>query len=76
MLCNAGRGRPCAFMDRSILEGIHIQFSKQWPLRYAIGADQGYIYVRAEYSIAVNRLDCAYRLGIWPDWQGHIWYGI
>ncbi len=55
--CNADEGDPGAFMDRSILEGDpHSVFEAMAIAGYAIGADQGYIYVRAEYPIAVNRL--------------------
>ena len=58
--CNADEGDPGAFMDRSILEGDpHSVFEAMAIAGYAIGADQGYIYVRAEYPIAVNRLEIA-----------------
>lgn len=58
--CNADEGDPGAFMDRSILEGDpHSVFEAMAIAGYAIGADQGYIYVRAEYPIAVNRLKIA-----------------
>ena len=57
---NADEGDPGAFMDRSILEGDpHSVFEAMAIAGYAIGADQGYIYVRAEYPIAVNRLEIA-----------------
>ncbi len=58
--CNADEGDPGAFMDRSILEGDpHALIEAMAIAGYAIGADQGYVYVRAEYPIAVQRLDIA-----------------
>ncbi|MCQ2435127.1 MAG: NADH-quinone oxidoreductase subunit NuoF [Oscillospiraceae bacterium] len=58
--CNADEGDPGAFMDRSILEGDpHVVLEAMSIAGYAIGAKQGYIYVRAEYPIAVNRLRIA-----------------
>lgn len=58
--CNADEGDPGAFMDRSILEGDpHSIIEAMAIAAYAIGADQGYIYVRAEYPIAVKRLNIA-----------------
>lgn len=58
--CNADEGDPGAFMDRSILEGDpHVVLEAMAIAGYAIGADQGYIYVRAEYPIAVERLKIA-----------------
>ncbi len=58
--CNADEGDPGAFMDRSILEGDpHALIEAMAIAGYAIGADQGYVYVRAEYPIAVNRLQIA-----------------
>ena len=58
--CNADEGDPGAFMDRSILEGDpHAVIEAMAIAGYAIGADQGYIYVRAEYPIAVQRLSTA-----------------
>ena len=58
--CNADEGDPGAFMDRSILEGDpHTVLEAMTIAGYAIGANQGYIYVRAEYPIAVNRLRVA-----------------
>jgi len=58
--CNADEGDPGAFMDRSILEGDpHSIIEAMAIAAYAIGADQGYIYVRAEYPIAVKRLQIA-----------------
>ena len=58
--CNADEGDPGAFMDRSILEGDpHVVLEAMAIAGYAIGANQGYIYVRAEYPIAVQRLKVA-----------------
>ena len=58
--CNADEGDPGAFMDRSILEGDpHALIEAMAIAGYAIGADQGYVYVRAEYPIAVKRLQIA-----------------
>lgn len=58
--CNADEGDPGAFMDRSILEGDpHSIIEAMTIAGYAIGSDQGYIYVRAEYPIAVKRLQIA-----------------
>ena len=58
--CNADEGDPGAFMDRSILEGDpHAVIEAMAIAGYAIGATQGYVYVRAEYPIAVKRLQIA-----------------
>lgn len=58
--CNADEGDPGAFMDRSILEGDpHSVIEAMAIAAYTIGANKGYIYVRAEYPIAVNRLQVA-----------------
>ncbi|MDD2955738.1 MAG: NADH-quinone oxidoreductase subunit NuoF [Oscillospiraceae bacterium] len=58
--CNADEGDPGAFMDRSVLEGDpHVVIEAMAIAGYAIGANQGYIYVRAEYPIAVKRLQIA-----------------
>ena len=60
VVCNADEGDPGAFMDRSVLEGDpHAVLEAMAIAGYAIGADEGYIYVRAEYPIAVNRLEIA-----------------
>ena len=60
--CNADEGDPGAFMDRSVLEGDpHVVLEAMTIAGYAIGANQGYIYVRAEYPIAVERLNIAIR---------------
>jgi len=58
--CNADEGDPGAFMDRSVLEGDpHAVLEAMAIAGYAIGSSQGYIYVRAEYPIAVQRLKIA-----------------
>ena len=60
VVCNADEGDPGAFMDRSILEGDpHCVLEAMTIAGFAIGANQGYIYVRAEYPIAVQRLKIA-----------------
>ena len=60
VVCNADEGDPGAFMDRSILEGDpHSVLEAMAIAGYAIGANQGYIYVRAEYPIAVHRFQVA-----------------
>ena len=60
VVCNADEGDPGAFMDRSVLEGDpHAVLEAMAIAGYAIGADEGYIYVRAEYPIAVHRLEIA-----------------
>ena len=60
VVCNADEGDPGAFMDRSILEGDpHSVLEAMAIAAYSIGANKGYIYVRAEYPIAVKRLKIA-----------------
>ncbi len=60
VVCNADEGDPGAFMDRSVLEGDpHSVIEAMMIAGYAIGAEKGYIYVRAEYPIAVHRLEVA-----------------
>lgn len=60
VVCNADEGDPGAFMDRSVLEGDpHCVLEAMTIAGYAIGAHQGYIYVRAEYPVAVARLQIA-----------------
>ncbi|MBE6657205.1 MAG: NADH-quinone oxidoreductase subunit NuoF, partial [Ruminococcaceae bacterium] len=60
VVCNADEGDPGAFMDRSLLEGDpHALIEAMAICGYAVGADQGYVYVRAEYPIAVKRLQIA-----------------
>ena len=62
VICNADEGDPGAFMDRSVLEGDpHAVLEAMAIAGYAIGAHHGYIYVRAEYPIAVKRLQIAIR---------------
>ena len=54
VVCNGDEGDPGAFMDRSVLEGDpHVVVEAMAIAAYAIGADQGYIYCRAEYPIAI-----------------------
>ena len=58
--CNADEGDPGAFMDRSVLEGDpHCLIEAMAIAAYAVGSDQGYVYIRAEYPIAVERLQKA-----------------
>ena len=60
VVCNADEGDPGAFMDRSVLEGDpHCVLEAMAIAGYAVGADEGWIYVRAEYPIAVKRLTIA-----------------
>ena len=60
VVCNADEGDPGAFMDRSVLEGDpHALLEAMAIAGYAIGSNQGYVYVRAEYPIAVDRLNIA-----------------
>lgn len=60
VICNADEGDPGAFMDRSVLEGDpHKILEGMSVCGYAIGADEGYIYVRAEYPLAIKRLRIA-----------------
>lgn len=60
VICNADEGDPGAFMDRSVLESDpHCVLEGMAIAAYAVGADQGYIYVRAEYPLAISRLRLA-----------------
>lgn len=60
IICNADEGDPGAFMDRSILEGDpHTVLEGMLIAAYSIGADEGYIYVRAEYPLAIKHLQIA-----------------
>ena len=60
VVCNADEGDPGAFMDRSVLEGDpHCIVEAMTICGYAVGASEGYVYVRAEYPIAVKRLELA-----------------
>ncbi|MBH8577996.1 SLBB domain-containing protein [Nostocaceae cyanobacterium CENA369] len=62
VICNADEGDPGAFMDRSVLESDpHRVLEGMAIAAYAVGASQGYIYIRAEYPIAINRLQIAIR---------------
>jgi len=60
VICNADEGDPGAFMDRSLLEGDPHNIIEGMSIAgYAIGANKGYVYVRAEYPLAIERLDSA-----------------
>jgi NADH-quinone oxidoreductase subunit F len=60
VVCNADEGDPGAFMDRSLLEGDHHAIIEGMVIcGYAIGANKGYIYVRAEYPLAIERMEAA-----------------
>ena len=60
MVCNGDEGDPGAFMDRSVLEGDpHRVLEGMAIAAYAVGAQQGYIYVRGEYPLAIQRLQTA-----------------
>jgi NADH-quinone oxidoreductase subunit F len=62
VICNADEGDPGAFMDRSVLEGDpHAVLEGLCIAAYAIGAARGYVYIRAEYPLAIARLDVALR---------------
>jgi bidirectional [NiFe] hydrogenase diaphorase subunit len=62
VICNADEGDPGAFMDRSVLESDpHSVLEGMAIAAYAVGADQGFIYVRAEYPLAISRLHLAIR---------------
>jgi bidirectional [NiFe] hydrogenase diaphorase subunit len=62
IICNADEGDPGAFMDRSVLESDpHAVLEGMAIAAYAVGADQGFIYVRAEYPLAISRLQSAIR---------------
>ncbi len=62
VICNADEGDPGAFMDRSVLEGDpHAVLEGMLICAYAIGSDEGYMYVRAEYPLAIKRLQIALR---------------
>lgn len=72
VVCNADEGDPGAFMDRSVLEGDpHRVIEGMAICGYAIGADEGYLYVRAEYPLAIKRLriaiDQAEKMGLLGD---------
>ena len=60
LICNADEGDPGAFMDRAVLEGDpHSVLEAMTIAGYGIGADKGYIYIRAEYPLAIKRLEIA-----------------
>ena len=60
VICNADEGDPGAFMDRSVLESDpHSVLEGMAIAAYAVGANQGFIYVRAEYPLAISRLQTA-----------------
>ena len=60
VICNADEGDPGAFMDRSILEGDPLSVVEAMTIAgYSIGSDEGYVYVRAEYPLAIERLKIA-----------------
>jgi NADH-quinone oxidoreductase subunit F len=62
VICNADEGDPGAFMDRSVLEGDpHAVLEGMLICAYAVGSDEGYVYVRAEYPLAITRLQIALR---------------
>ncbi|MBH8551747.1 SLBB domain-containing protein [Nostocaceae cyanobacterium CENA357] len=62
VICNADEGDPGAFMDRSVLESDpHRVLEGMAIAAYSVGANQGYIYIRAEYPVAINRLQTAIR---------------
>ena len=62
VICNADEGDPGAFMDRSVLEGDpHAVLEGMLICAYAIGSDEGYVYARAEYPLAIKRLHVALR---------------
>jgi bidirectional [NiFe] hydrogenase diaphorase subunit len=64
VICNGDEGDPGAFMDRSVMESDPHRIIEGMAIAaYAVGADQGYIYVRAEYPLAVKRLQAAIRQG-------------
>ena len=72
-ICNGDEGDPGAFMDRSVMEGDpHSVLEGMAISGYAIGAEKGYIYVRAEYPLAIQRLQKAIRgrSRLWAAWEG------
>jgi bidirectional [NiFe] hydrogenase diaphorase subunit len=72
LVCNADEGDPGAFMDRSILESTpHAVLEGMIIAAYAVGARQGYIYVRAEYPLAIKRLKLAIREAERTNLLGH-----
>ena len=72
IICNADEGDPGAFMDRSVLEGNpHLVLEGMAIAAYAVGAHRGYIYVRAEYPVAIKRLRTAIRQAERMGFLGH-----
>ena len=72
VVCNADEGDPGAFMDRSVLESCPQQVLEGMAIAgYAVGAAQGYVYVRAEYPLAVKRLSHAIRQAEQAGYLGH-----
>ncbi len=71
VICNADEGDPGAFMDRSVLESDpHRVIEGMAIAGYAVGANRGYIYVRAEYPLAVERLELAIKQARWAGILG------
>ncbi|MBN2399180.1 MAG: NADH-quinone oxidoreductase subunit NuoF [Candidatus Aminicenantes bacterium] len=76
IICNADEGDPGAFMDRSTLEGDpHSILEGMMICAYAIGADEGYIYVRAEYPMAVKRLQHSIQIAMERGFLGKQIFG-
>jgi NADH-quinone oxidoreductase subunit F len=77
MICNADEGDPGAFMDRSILEGDpHSVLEGMMICGFAIGASEGYIYCRAEYPLAIKRLNIAIKQAREKGYLGKNIFGI
>ncbi|MCL2459290.1 MAG: SLBB domain-containing protein [Desulfobulbus sp.] len=77
LICNGDEGDPGAFMDRSILESTpHAVLEGMIIAAYAVGASQGYIYVRAEYPLAIKRLKLAIREAECRNLLGHSICGL
>ncbi|NOZ22302.1 MAG: 4Fe-4S dicluster domain-containing protein [Planctomycetes bacterium] len=71
VICNADEGDPGAFMDRSVLESSPYQVLEGMAIAaYAVGAAEGYIFIRAEYPLAVKRMSEAIRLAEEKGWLG------
>jgi len=72
VVCNADEGDPGAFMDRSVMESDpHRLIEGMAIAAYAVGANDGFIYVRAEYPLAIERLKLALRQALSHHWLGH-----